>query len=782
MTLNAASLDTLLESYKHFARLTDIPKDTVTTILNSNQTTEEKIRSLRTETAARMEIYKNWLVIVDNVENLKLVSTLLPERRNDKWKGGQVLITTQELNHIPPCNSFTGHIEISPGMDEKKSCELLTKLSGNTLDSHNMLKKVAKELDYQPLALAAAGVYIQLVRATKVSPEFSWHDYLQKLDEGKRQLTEKRLQDISPAYPLTMTAAVLLAVEKAAENDVVLKHTFHFLSLASHESLPLEVAINNVILIDKNQDKEQVGLAIRKCCLILPDDEVNKVAFVRLHRVVHDAIKVFAREREREMAEICNSIELAAKSFFKYLVDGNNDRTLVPHLKSFHHAMIKIFPSSKTLYSENPSFEIGEIFLYLGDVLRRSSNFFSAKGFCAAAVEICEKQRGSNDENVALSYNSLGNVHQALGDLRQAKQYFEKALKIQIDKLGSKHVDISLSYNNLGHLHQELGDFRRAKQYHEKALDIQTEQLGPKHIALEKSYNNLGYLHQNLSDFQRAKQYHEKALDIHIEMLGPKHADVALSYNNLGGVHNALGNLQQAKQYYEKAMDIQTEQYGPKHVFVGVLYNNLGSVHKALGDLQQAKQYYEKALDTKIEQLGSSQHVSVAKSYNNLGGIYLELGNLQQAKQYYEKALDINTEQLGFRHVDVAKSYNNLGEVHQVLGNLQQAKQYYEKALDIWTEEYGPRHRDVAMIYAKLGHIHFILGNLQQAKQYLEKTIDISTELLGSDHVNVVICKLNLKTLQALENQPSQRECCMQCFSFLFFIFLSIFIMSIYYS
>ena len=55
---------------------------------------------------------------------------------------------------------------------------------------------------------------------------------MKKLDEDKRQLTEELLRDINPNYSRTMTTAVLLAVEKVAQSDIV--HTFHFLSIASH--------------------------------------------------------------------------------------------------------------------------------------------------------------------------------------------------------------------------------------------------------------------------------------------------------------------------------------------------------------------------------------------------------------------------------------------------------------------------------------------------------------------------------------------------------------------
>ena len=681
MTLNAESLDTILESYEDFARYTDIPENIITSILDLNQTTEVKIRNLRTKIATRIEIYKNWLVIVDNVEDVKLMSPLLPERRNDKWKGGQVLITTQESSRIPSSNSFTGHTSISSGLDEKESCELLTKLSGNASD--DMLKKVAKELDYQALPLAAAAIYLQQVRGTKVSLEFSWHDYLQKLSEGKRELTEKILQDTNQAYSLTMTAAVLLAVKKAAENDVILRYTFHFLSLASHESLPLEVAINHVLSVDKNQDKDQVGVTIRKCSLILPDNEVDKVVFVRLHRIVHDAIKVYASKREVE--KICNSVEQVATSLYEF-IDNSNDRPLVPHLEAFHDAMAKMFPNSKTLYSENPSSEIWKIFSYFGQVLKKYGHFFSAKDFYVASLEICQKYRSSNHVDVATSFNNIGLVHYNLGDLGLAKQYYEKALAIQIEQLGFNHVSVATSYNNIGLVHYKLGDQEEAKQYHERALAIQIEQLGSSHVNVATSYNNIGNVHSDLGKLKQAKQYHEKALAIQIEQLGSNHDNVATSYNNIGGVYQDLGHLEQAKMYYEKALVIQTEQLGSNHVLVATSYNNIGSVYSDLGDLEQAKQYHEKALAIYTEQLGSN-HVKVATSYNNIGNVHKQFGDLEQARQYYEKALAIQIEKFGSNHVDVGTSYNNISIVHQDLGDLEQAKQYYEKALAIRTEQ-----------------------------------------------------------------------------------------------
>ena len=215
-------------------------------------------------------------------------------------------------------------------MTENESCRLLKTVSGTGEDP--MLKEVAKVLDYQPLALAAAGVYLKQVQQSKA--EFSWQNYLQKLDEGKIRLTQEQLRDTNPAYSHTMTTAVLLAVEKAAEADLVLRHVFCFLSMASYESLPMEIVINYVLFADKDQDGELVGVKIRNSSLILSDECENPS--IRLHRVVHDAIK-------RKMDNTVSSFDLAVRSL--YQSKQRNDKiNIVPHLKALFAAMEKMFP------------------------------------------------------------------------------------------------------------------------------------------------------------------------------------------------------------------------------------------------------------------------------------------------------------------------------------------------------------------------------------------------------------------------------------------------------
>ena len=195
-----------------------------------------------------------FLVIVDNVIRLSEISSFLPKLGNEDWQGGQVLITTQDMSSVPANSSMTVHISVSLGMNPTESCQFLTDLSGVS-EIPDLVSKVAKELDYQPLALASAAFYVKILRETKASARFSWNEYFEKLNEGKRNLTEMKLSEINRAtYSLTMSTAVLLAINRFAEKEIVLKHAFTFFSYVSYKPLPLQTVISYVLNIDNGND------------------------------------------------------------------------------------------------------------------------------------------------------------------------------------------------------------------------------------------------------------------------------------------------------------------------------------------------------------------------------------------------------------------------------------------------------------------------------------------------------------------------------------------------
>ena len=106
MTLNAASPDSLLESYVLFARQLRCPEYAVTNTLNSKDfKTEEKITNLKSLIATKIGFYTTWLLVVDNVTSMSRVHVLLART----WKRTVVKRPTIDNNtgrHVYPLSKL----------------------------------------------------------------------------------------------------------------------------------------------------------------------------------------------------------------------------------------------------------------------------------------------------------------------------------------------------------------------------------------------------------------------------------------------------------------------------------------------------------------------------------------------------------------------------------------------------------------------------------------------------------------------------------------------------
>ena len=703
MTLEGTTLDTLFRTYKEFCCFLKCNENAIENIASSSKPNDLKIKDFRSLISTRIRNWKRWWIIVDNVENLMEISPLLPQIKDSVWDNGQIIITTQNTDCVPPDNGFTKHVSLSIGMNEQECRNLLSSLSDTDI-SDPSLDEVADKLDHQPLAMAAAAVYMRQVKEPDVSPAFSWKNYLEKFDKTKNNCAEERFRRIDPIYSHTMSTAVMLAIEKCAKNDIW-NHIFHLFSLISFEPMPLSLVVLYVQQQGEKLDEQDISLAIKHCSLFLLFE--NQGTYIRLHRVIHEGIKQFCKDgKSTESNEVSVNERPAKRALFssKAVIEnvvktlryfnGRPDRVnLIPHLKIFAKEIKYLFQENRSIYSISREFretDILEIYLFLAETLHHYCELEKAKEYYEWALKIQKEQLGANHVDVATSYNNLGIVYKKTGDLEKAKEYYEWALKITKEQLGANHVDVAKSYNNLGNVYRKTGDLEKAKQYYEWALKIQKEQLGANHVDVATSYNNLGNVYSDKGDLEKAKEYYEWALEIQKEQLGANRVDVATSYNNIGNVYSDKGDIEKAKEYYEWALKIRKEQLGSNHVDVARSCNNLGNVYKKTGDLEKAKEYYECALKIQKEQLGAS-HVDVATSYNNLGNVYSDKGDLEKAKEYYEWALKIRKEQLGANHVDVSRSYNNLGNVYKKTGDLEKAKECYQLALKIQKEQLGAK-------------------------------------------------------------------------------------------
>ena len=749
MTLDAANLDRLLDSYVSFARHIKCSEYAVTNTLNDKDLkTQEKIAYMKSLAGTKVELYASWLLLVDNVVSIPEMKAHLPDTGNSCWNKGQLLITSQDTTSIPPDNSFIKHMSLSKGMAPSEAISLLATISGIADDE--TAKKVAHALDYQPLALASAATFVKLLCENKPSSNVGWRPLLEKLDEGQLQNTETFFSNTIASYPYSMTTAIALAVEKSMSSYRVLNHGFNVISLCAPQPLNLDIVTNYVQKAAENsdmnaeeefKDKDVIGLRIRKSSLLILEEDNGEI-YIRIHLVVRHVIQRLIKQHwETQRLKV---LHLFILSLNQFIVDRKTDdytanefRLLVPHLRFLSkqvEACFKENDSSEAI--KNKTFNLKDYssyFIVFGQICCVHFDLKAAKRFATLALKFIYHESMLNHAYGASAHSLMGQVLLHMGTYEEGKHHFERSFGLQRQLLGSEHRDVATSYNNLATVLRDQGDLKQAKEYHERALAIRQQTLGPQHPDVATSYNNLATVLRDQGNLKQEKEYHERALAIRQQILGPQHPDVATSYNNLATVLRDQGDLKQAKEYHEPALAIRQQTLGPQHPDVATSYNNLATVLRDQGDLKQEKEYHERALAIRQQILGP-QHPDVATSYNNLATVLRDQGDLKQAKEYHERALPIMQQTLGPQHPYVATSYSNLATILRDQGDLKQAKEYLERALAIRQQTLGPQHRDVATSYFYLATILRDQGDVKQAKEYLERALAIMQQTLEPQH------------------------------------------------
>ncbi|CAH3168692.1 unnamed protein product [Porites evermanni] len=612
MTINAASQDSLLKSYANFARQLKCPDFSVMQTLSSKDwNIEDKIANLKMLIAAKTGSYTSWLMVVDNVTNLTFVHDHLPQSGTETWARGQLLITTQDTKSIPLKCSFINHISVSQGMSPYDATSLLAKLSG--VFHNEQAENVAKKLDYQPLALAGAAVFVKDIRQDEASKHFGWDEYLKILEKGNRKITEKTLVDTNPSYRHTMTTAITLAVERQVKSDKFFEQLFRFLSLCAPQPLNVDIAVSYLLKVlehDDKEDKEHIRRRFRRCSLLLLEEDEDSCYYIRVHQVVHEAMKWLMSDcTENQTIKVVSE---AVTSFNKFIVTIPHENRTMETVPIIPHVSALIEPINKVIMTENMSQvhvqDISEKLSNLGDICKMHCEFNVAKKYLENSLALRIRLLGDQNVGVASGYNNLALVYKALGDLEQAKEYQQRCLAIDLMKLGAEHVSVATSYGNLALILQDLGDLERAKEYQQRCLAIKLKKLGPEHVSVATSYGNLALIHQDLGDLERAKEYQQRCLAIKLKKLGAEHVSVATGYGNLALIHKDLGDLERAKEYQQRCLAIELKKLGAEHVSVATSYGNLALIHKDLGDLEQAKEYQQRALAIELKKLGA-EHV-----------------------------------------------------------------------------------------------------------------------------------------------------------------------------
>ncbi|XP_046864340.1 uncharacterized protein LOC124458352 [Xenia sp. Carnegie-2017] len=207
MTLYGNDAESLLKTYAELCQHFSNDKTVIENILKEAKSSEDKIKDFQLLLTQQVKSWQTWWIVVDNVVELHKIYPFLPQVGDHSWKNGQIIVTVQNTDAIPPDGNLNKHISVSHGMNDEECRGLLSVFSDIHNKDEKYLKDLSDKLDRQPLFLANAASYVGRVKS--VNPTFTWEQYFDKLNEGERQNMDGYFQKINTSY-LGMKTVCLL--------------------------------------------------------------------------------------------------------------------------------------------------------------------------------------------------------------------------------------------------------------------------------------------------------------------------------------------------------------------------------------------------------------------------------------------------------------------------------------------------------------------------------------------------------------------------------------------
>jgi tetratricopeptide (TPR) repeat protein len=260
-------------------------------------------------------------------------------------------------------------------------------------------------------------------------------------------------------------------------------------------------------------------------------------------------------------------------------------------------------------------------------------------------------------------------------DVAKARSWAEKGLELA-KKLNAFEA-MAISYDTLGGVLGATGEIKESVECHEKALKVSLDN-GYVGIAL-RVYNNLAN-DLPAEENERRLDCYEKGLEL------AKKAgiieNIAWFEGMLAGMYFGMGNM-------DKTVTL-ADEYDALSRKIGNLFNLsnstllLGATYHVLGDWDKGEQYLEESLSTSQK---TNLTQSISNSYGYLGWSYYDRGEYAKAKGYFDRQSEIYEKagqkawQMNYSHW-IAMNYVELGEINKARGLLDEMHKFAHEKQD----------------------------------------------------------------------------------------------------
>ncbi|MGV8948990.1 MAG: tetratricopeptide repeat protein [Candidatus Paracaedibacter sp.] len=586
--INAETKSTLINSLAALAHAlckTDEEKQffmSLTELHNFTEKSEKFFKFLK----CQLKSYPNWLLIYDNVENMRDVQQYFPVDVNG-WGEGKVIITTQD-NHIQS-NSYIKDVVRIGELSAEEKLFLFTKImergDKKSLEHQrpHAIKEFLERLPSFPLDISTAAYYM---KATDTNTDQYLH-YTGNYNEDFSEI-QKNIFAESTSYKKTRYHIITLALEKLIAADKNFGDLLQLISFLDSKNIPR-------FLLEHYKGKLVVDhfvYSLKKYSLMSTDN--LKDSFVGQTFSVHQSIQEVGRiyllkkfkitEDQKILAVITNVLENCVEDSINK-EDYFNAFFLLNHIKAFlNHSSLFNDKIKQSLMCQ-----LGGLYLYLG-------NYGRAQGILEENMDHLNRDPEKNYLQITKNLIYLGNTFRHLKQLDKSKDMLEQSLTISKKHLLYNYGIIAKASIYLGTIHGKLQNHKKAKYLLEEGISLYKNHLPENYSDIARATTYLGSVYQDLGLLDQAESSLKQALAIYQTKLPQNYAGIGWILTYLGGIYQDLGNFDKSKDTLQESLAMYRKCLPETHTRISWVFEKLGFIYKNLGNYTESRKCFEKAL------------------------------------------------------------------------------------------------------------------------------------------------------------------------------------------
>ena len=602
----AESTEALVSSYIALATLLRLPE---------REAREQEITVQAVKTW--LQTHRDWLLILDNADELTLLSDFLPPSL-----GGHLILTTRAA----ATGRLAHRLEIETLLPEQGALLLLRRaeliapdaeLSQADPQERELALQISEELGGLPLALDQVGAYLEETGTDLVS-------YWQIYQQHRADLLEQR-RGLVADHPAPVSTTWSLSFQQVKEKNPAAADLLWLCAFLSPDAIAEEIltagaSLLGPVLAPVAADAFRLNQAIealRAYSLVRRDPKGKTLSIHRLvQAVLQDTVEKTERRTWAERAM------LAVNAAFPHAEHGPwpQCERLLPHA-----LLVAQYIETDQIIGE----EAGRLLYETASYLQDRARYAEAEPLYQRALRILEQCLGPDYPQMTDPLNGLAHLYHDQGKYAEAEPLYQRALQIEERYPGPKLPVVATLLNNLANLYCDQGKYTEAERLYQQALQIK-EQYGLEHPQVAYPLHNLATLYREQGKYAEAERLYQRALRIREQYLGSEHPQVAYPLDGLATLYREQGKYAEAEPLYQRALRICEQFLGSQHPVMAEVMYNLAQLREAQDNGEEASVWYARALAIR-EQAFGAHHPETIETRKRFNALLHTMGQHEEA-------------------------------------------------------------------------------------------------------------------------------------------------------